>query len=920
MSLSFESFVGWINRFLSRVFGSHNQRVIKRVLPVIEQINELEKKYRGLPDAAFPKMAEEFRARLKKHDTLDDILPEVFAATREASRRSIGLRHYDVQLIGGWALHNHMIAEMVTGEGKTLVATTAAALNALEGNGVHVITVNDYLARRDAQWMGAVYEMLGLTVGIIQHDYQEAYRFDSSFLNDPQNKMRCLRPCTRKEAYSADITYGTNNNYGFDYLRDNMKSSLEQQVQRYVKVEVDGEPTRKLPFAIIDEADNILIDEARTPLIISGPAEESAEKYAQADRVARRLEAGVDYEVKEKEHIVMMTEAGIEKAQRLLGVEDFYTGDNLEWPHLLEQALKAHSLYRADKEYVVKEGEVIIVDEFTGRMMPGRRWSDGLHQAVEAKEGIRIREESQTLATITLQNYFKLYKKLAGMTGTASTEAMELDKIYNLQVLTIPTNRPLIRDNKPDIVYRTKKEKWDAVADEICRVHETGRPILVGTTSIENSEIVSTMLKRRGVKHEVLNAKYHEKEAQIVARAGERSTVTIATNMAGRGTDIILEKGVADIGGLHVLGTERHEARRIDLQLRGRCGRQGDPGSSQFFLALEDDLMRIFAPEWVSNILLRLGMTEGEPIESTMVSNAIARAQKKMEDRNFEIRKNLVEYDKVMNEQRHIIYGQRQDILEGKDMRAQVVEMLEERVDEVMDRFLPQSAREDWDVKALAEFVKTRFDVADLPADIGQKPDHAIREELLTKVMGVYEAKEKEIGADNMRQLERYLLLMKIDEKWKDHLFNMDQLRSGIGLRSYAQLDPKIQYKKEGYEQFEGMLASIKEEVTDLLLKVQIQREDQERLRKQAEAERLKKATESKADATNAAARAEQAGGQGGPPPDEKPKPYVANGPKVGRNDPCYCGSGKKFKKCHGKKAAPVSGGGETEEDEDEKD
>ncbi len=917
MSLSFESFVGWINGFLSRLFGSHNQRVIKKVLPIIERVNELEKKYRALPDAAFPKMAEEFRARMKKGETLDDILPEVFAATRESGRRSIGLRHYDVQLIGGWALHNHMISEMVTGEGKTLVATTAAALNALEGNGVHIITVNDYLARRDAQWMGPVYEMLGLTVGIIQHDYQEAYRFDSSYSNDPQNKMRCLRPCTRKEAYSADITFGTNNNYGFDYLRDNMKSGLEQQVQRYVKVEVDGEIVRRLPFAIIDEADNILIDEARTPLIISGPAEESAEKYAQADRVSRRLEAGVDFEVKEKEHLVMMTEAGIEKAQKLLGVEDFYTGDNLEWPHLLEQALKAHNLYRIDKEYVVKEGEVIIVDEFTGRMMPGRRWSDGLHQAVEAKEGIRIREESQTLATITLQNYFKLYKKLGGMTGTASTEAMELDKIYGLQVLTIPTNRPLIRNNMPDVVYRTKKEKWDAVIEEICRIHETGRPILVGTTSIENSEIVATMLKRRGVKHEVLNAKFHEKEAQIIARAGYRDTVTIATNMAGRGTDILLEKGVAEIGGLHVLGTERHEARRIDNQLRGRCGRQGDPGSSQFFLALEDDLMRVFAPEWVSGILLRLGMTEGEPIESSMVSNAIGRAQKKMEDRNFEIRKNLVEYDKVMNEQRHIIYGQRQDILEGKDMRDQVVEMFDERVGEVMDRFLPTGAKEEWDWKALGEFMKTRFDVADLPEKLAEKPDHAVREELVTRVMAVYEAKEKEIGADNMRQLERYLLLMKIDEKWKDHLHNMDMLRSGIGLRSYAQLDPKIQYKKEGYEQFEGMLASIKEEVTDLILKVQIRREDQDRLKQQAEEERLKAATAQKADATNAATRTESAAG-GGPPPEEKPKPFVASGPKLGRNDPCHCGSGKKYKKCHGKKAAPVTGGAD-EEDEDEK-
>jgi preprotein translocase subunit SecA len=905
--MSFESFGQWVNSFLSRLFGSANQRVIKKVLPLVEEINELEKKYRALPDAAFPKMTAEWRAQLKAGRTLDDILPPVFAATREASRRRIGLRHYDVQLIGGWALHNRMISEMVTGEGKTLVATTAVVLNALEGNGVHVITVNDYLARRDAQWMGPIYEFLGLTLGIIQHDFMEAYRFDSSVNDDPQNKMRCLRPCTRKEAYGADITYGTNNNYGFDYLRDNMKSSLAGQVQRYIRVTENGETRRMLPFAVIDEADNILIDEARTPLIISGPAEESAEKYAQADRVARRLEAGVDYEVKEKDHVVMMTEAGIEKAQRIIGVDDFYTGDNMEWPHLLENSLKAHNLYKIDQEYVVKEGEVIIVDEFTGRMMPGRRWSDGLHQAVEAKEGIRIREESQTLATITLQNYFKLYRKLSGMTGTASTEAMELDKIYGLQVLTIPTNRPLVRRNAPDVVYRTKKEKWAAVVEEICRVHDTGRPILVGTTSIENSEIVSGLLKRRGVKHEVLNAKYHEKEAYIISRAGQRGTVTIATNMAGRGTDIILEPGVAQLGGLHVVGTERHEARRIDNQLRGRCGRQGDPGTSQFFLALEDDLMRVFAPEWVSTILLRLGMTEGEPIESGMVSRAIERAQKRMEDRNFEIRKNLVEYDKVMNEQRTIIYGQRQSILEGQDMKQVVSEMFEERLSTAMDTFLPEGSRKEWDWKGLSELMKTKFAVTEIQDKLQSADDEDIREALLAKIMGVYAEKEKELSPEAMRELERFLLLQKIDENWKEHLRNMDELRAGIHLRGHAQLDPKIQYKKEGYEMFNTMLDSTKEEVTDLILKVQIRKEDQEKL------ETRWKATEyRKAEAARPTAGDEAEGG--GPPPDEKPKPFVG-GPKVGRNDPCPCGSGKKYKKCHGVKVAAEPAGTE-EEDE----
>ncbi|MBI2922663.1 MAG: preprotein translocase subunit SecA [Planctomycetes bacterium] len=909
MSLSFESFANWVNRFLSKLFGSHNQRVIKGVLPIIQRVNELEKEYRAKPDAAFPKMAGEFRARLAKGETLDDLLPEVFAAVRESGRRTIGLRHYDVQLIGAWALHNRMISEMVTGEGKTLVATPAMVLNALEGNGVHLVTVNDYLARRDAQWMGPIYEFLGISLGIIQHDFQEAYRFDSSVNPDPQNKMRCLRPCSRRDAYAADITYGTNNNYGFDYLRDNMKVSHGQQVQRYSMATIDGEERRMLPFAVIDEADNILIDEARTPLIISGPAEESADKYAQADRVARRLEAGVDYEVKEKDHVVMMTEAGIEKAQKIIGVDDFYTGENMEWPHLLESSLKAHNLYKIDHEYVVHEGEVIIVDEFTGRMMPGRRWSDGLHQAVEAKEGIRIREESQTLATITLQNYFKLYKKLSGMTGTASTEAMELDKIYGLQVLTIPTNRPLIRTNLPDIVFRTKKEKWIAVVEEICRINETGRPILVGTTSIENSEIVSTLLKRRGVKHEVLNAKFHEKEAYIISRAGQRATVTIATNMAGRGTDIILEEGVAKLGGLHVLGTERHEARRIDNQLRGRCGRQGDPGSSQFFLALEDDLMRIFAPEWVSNILLKLGMTEGEPIESGMVTRAIERAQKRMEDRNFDIRKNLVEYDKVMNEQRLIIYGQRQSILEGKDMRAGISEMFAERLGIAMDTYLPEGDKKAWDWKGLGEFVSTKFGVTAPPDNLRNLDDADLRDELHKRVMEVYEEKEKGIGAESMRELERFLLLQKIDEKWKEHLYNMDQLRSGIGLRSYAQLDPKIQYKKEGYEMFEIMLDSIKEEVTDLILKVQIRKEDQELL------EQRWKATEFRKDDATGAASRNAAAEAGGPPPDEKPKPVVV-GKKTGRNEPCPCGSGKKYKKCHGKKVS--SGPSESEEDEDD--
>ncbi|HUR38254.1 MAG TPA: preprotein translocase subunit SecA, partial [Planctomycetota bacterium] len=655
--MDIEVLVEWVGKLLGKVFGTQNERAVRRYWTLVrEKINPLEQKMMALPDSAFPKLSDEFRSRIGKGESLDSILPEAFAACREASRRAAKMRHFDVQLIGGTVLHEGKISEMATGEGKTLVATLPAYLNSLTGKGVHLVTVNDYLARRDTQWMGPIYDLLGVTVGTIQHD--ESFLFDRAYSDTTSDRMHNLRPVSRQEAYRADITYGTNNEFGFDYLRDNMKFRRDDQVQH-----------GRHAYAIVDEVDSILIDEARTPLIISGPTEESTTKYYDADRCAKKLLKGEeivledrtkkhtgDFIVKEKEHVVFLTDAGIEKAEKLIGVGSFYTGENMEWPHFIETALKAHHLYKKDKEYVVKDGEVIIVDEFTGRMMPGRRWSDGLHQAVEAKEGLKIQEESQTYATITLQHYFKLYGKLAGMTGTALTEAMEFEKIYGLEVTQIPTNRPLRRQNLPDVVYGTEPEKYDAIEEEIVRIHATGRPILVGTTSIEKSELLHERLKMRGIIHEVLNAKHHERESNIIARAGQKDAVTIATNMAGRGTDILLGDRVAELGGLHILGTERHEARRVDNQLRGRAGRQGDAGSSQFFLSLEDDLFRKFAPPWMKGMLQKMGLKEGERIESGLVSRSIGKAQKNVENHNVDIRKNLVEYDQVRSEQRRIIY------------------------------------------------------------------------------------------------------------------------------------------------------------------------------------------------------------------------------------------------------------------------
>jgi preprotein translocase subunit SecA len=860
-------------------------------------------------------------------------------------------------------LHEGKIAEMATGEGKTLVATLPAYLNSLTGKGVHIVTVNDYLARRDTQWMGPVYDLLGVTVGAIQHD--ESFLYDRSWSPDPQDRMKHLRPVTRAEAYRADITYGTNNEFGFDYLRDNMKFRREDQAQR-------GHV-----YAIVDEVDSILIDEARTPLIISGPTYEATDKYYTADRVAKKLTKGEeivledrskkhtgDFVVKEKEHLVFLTDAGIEKAEKLVGVGSFYTGDNMEWPHFLETAIKAHHLYKRDKEYVVKDGEVIIVDEFTGRMMPGRRWSDGLHQAVEAKEGLRIQEESQTYATITLQHYFKLHGKLAGMTGTAATEAAEFDKIYNLEVVSIPTNKPLRRQNLPDVVYGSEEEKYDAIEEEIVKLHATGRPILVGTTSIAKSELLSERLKMRGIPHDVLNAKHHEKESFIIAKAGEKDSVVIATNMAGRGTDILLGAGVADLGGLHILGTERHEARRVDNQLRGRAGRQGDPGSSQFFLSLEDDLFRKFAPPWMRNLLQKMGLKEGERIESGLVSRSIGKAQKNVENHNFDIRKNLVEYDQVRSEQRRVIYTLRQQILEGGDMKADVLERVRRRIEDGVSRFLPKGAEPDLD--GLAAWFRSKFQ-AEAPLDGAGRAEPADLVERLTEAAEkAYQARETEVGRNDLRrrlqsmakrflpehgelpknfaefsarakeefgvplpeslmkvppaeipdaateviaaaqaakvadvgakltrEIERQVLLNKIDEKWKDMLYNMDQLRDIIGMRSFAQQDPKLEYKREATELFQTMVDSIDEDVTSLVFRITDLAVSEERLAKRWRAAEERKDDVAQFAGGNAEAAGAAAGGE-----ESKPRPVVV-AQKPGRNEPCWCGSGKKYKKCH---------------------
>ncbi len=988
-----------LNKLAAKIFGTKNERELKRIAPRIEQINALEAEMQELSDEQLRAKTDQFRAHIAEYlkpydeavasaeeqdvdeiksaedrryqalqDVLNEILPEAFAVVREAGRRTLNMRHFDVQLIGGIVLHEGKISEMKTGEGKTLVATLPVYLNALSGRGVHVVTVNDYLAKRDAEWMGKIYNFLGLSVGVIVHE-----------LDDNE----------RRDAYAADVTYGTNNEFGFDYLRDNMKFDLRDCVQRGHN------------FAIVDEVDSILVDEARTPLIISGAADESTDKYARVDRIIPKLEKGEeikgpagepptytrDYVVDEKHKNTLITDQGWEKVEQMLGVSNIADPENWELKHHVETAVKAHALYRRDVDYVVKEGEVIIVDEFTGRLMPGRRWSDGLHQAIEAKEKVKIERENQTLATITFQNYFRMYKKLAGMTGTAETEAPEFDKIYKLEVMVIPTNRTLVRIENPDIVYRTVREKYFAVADEIKTFAERGQPVLVGTTSIEKSEVLSDLLKKKGVKHYVLNAKLHEKEAEIVAQAGRKGMITIATNMAGRGTDILLggnaefmakqecfKKGLAQpiktaagivgrtslpegvtswyyqgnefqvpsekwneifgrykaqcdsehdevvsLGGLHILGTERHEARRIDNQLRGRAGRQGDPGSSRFYLSLEDDLMRIFAKEWVSNLLQRLGMEEGVPIESRLITRRIEAAQKAVEAQNFEARKHLLEYDDVMNKQRQAVYGLRTRLLEGVDQKDLVLEdYVSGILADLLEQFVPRDKHPDeWDIEGLKQQTFTRFGV-EITAegiDASQLNRQELGDAIFDKLKERYEAKERLIGPDAMRYHERMIMLSVLDGKWKDHLLDMDHLREGIGLRGYGQHDPLVEYKRESFDMFEQMMARFQEETVRYLYLMQVveapapppvahEPEGEPKLEPshrggngrrpsttiddiEAEFQRKKKRELEQA----------RMAGAGDLQPVQQ---VVRSGQKIGRNDPCPCGSGKKYKKCCG--------------------
>jgi preprotein translocase subunit SecA len=1007
-----------INTLLGKVFGTKNERVIKALMPRVRAINALEPQMQRLSDAELRAKTDEFRERIQERlgqlakdpqpetaqpseedepdleqqrllekreyealeEVLDEILVEAFAVVREAGRRILNMRHFDVQLIGGMVLHKGTISEMKTGEGKTLVATLPVYLNALSGRGVHVVTVNDYLAKRDSEWMGKLYRFLGLSVGVIVHDLDDA---------------------ERRAAYAADVTYGTNNEFGFDYLRDNMKFDIRDCVQRGHN------------YAIVDEVDSILIDEARTPLIISGASEESTDKYYKVNRIIPKLEKGEeieappgepaqltgDFVVDEKHRNITVTDEGWEKVEGLLGIGNIADPENWPLKHHVETAIKAHALYRKDVEYVIKDGEVIIVDEFTGRMMPGRRWSDGLHQAIEAKEGVKIERENQTLATITFQNYFRMFKKLAGMTGTAETEATEFDKIYKLEVVVIPTNKPLLRVENPDVIFRTEKEKYFAVADEIQQLATKGQPVLVGTTSVEKSERLSDLLKKKGLKHVVLNAKFHEREAEIVAQAGRKGMVTIATNMAGRGTDILLggnsefmakqemvKKGIAQqlrvaqgkiegpqedgetsvfyyngneytvptdkwtealkrykqetdrehdevtaVGGLHILGTERHESRRIDNQLRGRAGRQGDPGSSRFYLALEDDLMRIFIPkEWVSNLLQRLGMEEGVPIESKMMTRRVENAQKAVEGQHFESRKHLLEYDDVMNKQREAVYGLRRRLLEGMDQKDLILEdYVSSILGDLLDEYCPAKAHvDDWNIKGLKDAIFTRFGV-DILAE-GVKADTLNRQELgdaiFEKLKQRYEAKEKLIGPDAMRHHERMIMLSVIDQQWKDHLLSMDHLKEGIGLRGYGQHDPLVEYKKESFDMFEAMMQRFQEDTVRYLYLMQILERPPEiasgtqpsaqtglglepgvptQSGEDGNGRRPPRMVSTSADELEEAflrrkrrelEQARMAGGGESQPVQQ----VVRSQEKVGRNDPCPCGSGKKYKKCHG--------------------
>jgi preprotein translocase subunit SecA len=896
-----------LQAIVRKIVGTKNERELRRLAPFVDEINQFGPDVKALSDAALRAKTGEFKERLGRGEPLDDLLPEAFAVVREASERVLGMRHFDVQLVGGMVLHNGKIAEMKTGEGKTLVATLPVYLNALEGRGVHVVTVNDYLARRDAEWMGRLYTFLGLSVGVIVHG-----------LDDQE----------RKREYNADVTYGQNNEFGFDYLRDNMKFSLEDYVHRTYPERVTdakGKQTDKLfHYAIVDEVDSILIDEARTPLIISGPAEESTEKYYVIDRVIPRLQKETDFTVDEKTRNAILTEDGIAKVERILGVSNLYDPNQIDTLHHVNQALRAHALYKLDVDYVVKDGEVLIVDEFTGRLMPGRRWSDGLHQAVEAKEGVKIERENQTLATVTFQNYFRMYKKLAGMTGTADTEAVEFHQIYGLEVMVIPTHKTMIRDDLADVVYKTEREKFNAVVDDIRERHARGQPILVGTISIEKSERVAAMLKKEGIKHHVLNAKHHEREAEIVAQAGRYNALTISTNMAGRGTDIVLggnpeflaatEAGTKDLAdpayqaalekyraqcaaereqvleasGVHILGTERHESRRIDNQLRGRSGRQGDPGTSRFFLSLEDDLLRIFGAERIQKIMERLGMEEGEPIEHRWINAAIENAQKKVEAHNFDIRKHLLEYDDVMNKQREVIYARRREVLASDGLKADVLEMATGLAEEVTAAQISKEiAPDEWDWKALDDvlFKQFNFRLGLSEDERASLTPEAAQERVVQRVEQLYEEKEKTFTPPVLRHLEKVIMLQTIDTLWKDHLLGMDHLKEGIGLRGYGQKNPLQEYQREGFEMFDDMMGRIESDVVEKLFTVQLAREeDVERMEQKRRAAPVVMSHGGEA----AAARTET---------------IRRDHAKVGRNDPCVCGSGKKYKKCCGQKA-----------------
>ncbi|KXS48717.1 MAG: preprotein translocase subunit SecA [Halanaerobium sp. 4-GBenrich] len=853
-------------KFLKNLFKDANEKELEKLEPIVEEINSLEPKMQVMSDQELKAKTEEFKERHQAGETLDQLLPEAFAVVREASQRATeaGFRHYDVQLVGGIVLHQGKIAEMKTGEGKTLAATLPVYLNALTGKGVHVVTVNDYLAERDSEWMGQIYRFLGMSVGVI---------------------LSGMSPAERREAYNCDITYGTNNEFGFDYLRDNMAYKEEDLVQR------------EHHYAILDEVDSILIDEARTPLIISGPVQEKSSDYRKFNRVIPNLKKDEDYEIDEKNKLVTLTEAGVKKAEKKLNVDNLYSEENFKLNHQLNQALKAHTLMKKDRDYIVKDGAVKIVDEFTGRVMEGRRYSEGLHQAIEAKEGVEVQKGSQTFAKITLQNFFRMYNKLAGMTGTAETEEEEFVKIYDMPVVVVPTNEPMIRDDMADLVFTNKEAKYKAVIKEIKARYDKGQPVLVGTADIENSEMLSRELKKVKVPHEVLNAKNHEREADIIKDAGQKKSVTIATNMAGRGTDIVLGDGVVELGGLHVLGTERHESRRIDNQLRGRAGRQGDPGSSQFYVSLEDDLLRLFGSDKINGILDKLGVEEDQPVEHKLISNSIERAQQKVEGRNFDIRKAILEYDDILNKQREVIYDQRKTLLTTDELEEKIAGMLEQLLDDVMEMFISEDLHPDeWDLEGMLEYLNGIGLAKDISlADIDTKTKAEIKEKITLSSLGSYETKREKVDSDRFNKIIKFLSLRVIDRKWMNHLDNMDELRQGIGLRAYGQKDPLTEYKFESFDMFNELTASIREDIVETTFKVEV--EERERITKeqinqnQFNYSSPEAALEGQSKGSDKSNAGDGSIGQNTVVKEEEP----------GRNDPCPCGSGKKYKKCCGR-------------------